>query len=231
MRRTILFFIFFILAPIAVAEEAPKYNFATTQANPTITIQPGETLQVPAIYFFNIYGNRITHVSLSLMDAPKGWNVKIEPETHQTQVNISGTIVTASENLYVPPSQPVKDVPSPVPEGMAYLTLGGVDGNVPAKVAYLNITAPADTPLGGTYTISVKAVGSWFGQAGTLAFSQERSFDFTVQTITHSFTEEEVQSTPQEKKDSNSNSLIYIGIGVLALAGAGVGFYAGRKKK
>ncbi len=231
MSKTILLLIFFILTPIALADDAPKYNFATTQANPTISIQPGDTISVPAIYFFNIYGNRITHVSLSLTSAPNGWNVKLEPEMHQIQVNISGTIVNASENLYVAPSQPVKEVPSPVPEGMAYLTLGGVDGNVPAKIAYLNITVPADTPLGGTYTISVKAVGSWFGQAGTLAFSQERSFDFKVQTVTHSFTEEEVQSTPEEKKDSNSNSLIYIGIGVLALAGVGAGFYAGRKKK
>ncbi len=228
MRKTILFTIFFILAPIAVAEEAPKYNFATTEATPNIIIQPGETLRVPAIYFFNIYGNRITHVSLSITGSPEGWNVKLEPEMHETQVNISGTIVTQNENLYVPPSQPVKDVPAVVPEGMTYLTLGGVDGNVPARIAYLNITVPANTPLGGTYTISVKAVGSWFGQAGTLAFSQERSFDFKVQTAAHNFTEEEVQP-PEEKQDSNS--LVYIGIIVLALAAVGIGFYAGRKKK
>jgi hypothetical protein len=229
MRKTILFTIFFILTPIAVAEDAPKYNFATTQANPTIIIQPGETLRVPAIYFFNIYGNRITHVSLSLTDFPKGWNVKLEPEMHEVQVNISGTIVTANENLYVSPSQPVKEVPAVVPEGMTYLTFGGVEGNVPAEVAYLNITSPADTPLGSTYSISVKAVGSWYGQAATLAFSQERSFDFKVQTEAHKFTEEIVQPKPEDRKDSNS--LIYIGIVVLALAAVGIGFYAGRKKK
>jgi hypothetical protein len=229
MRKTILFTIFFILAPIAVAEEAPRYNLATTQVNPTIIIQPGETLRVPAIYFFNIYGNRITHVSLSLTDFPKGWNVKLEPEMHEIQVNISGTIVTANENLYVLPSQPVKEVPAVVPEGMAYLTLGGVEGNVPAEVAYLNITVPQDTPLGTTYSISVKAVGSWYGQAATLAFSQERSFDFKVQTIAHNFTEEIVQPKPEEKKDSKS--LIYAAIILLAVAAIGVGFYAGRKKK
>ncbi len=228
MRKIILFTIFFVLTPIAMAEKAPKYNFATTQATPTINIQPGETLRVPAIYFFNIYGNRITHVSLSITDFPKGWIVKLEPEMHEVQVNISGTILTQNENLYVPPSQPVKDVPAVVPEGMAYLTLGGVDGNVPVRIAYLNITVPTNTPLGGTYTISVKAVGSWFGQAGTLAFSQERSFDFKVQTAVHNFTEEEVQP-PEDRKDSNS--LIYIGIVVLALAAVGIGFYAGRKKK
>jgi hypothetical protein len=229
MRQLILFTIFFILTPIAMAEDSPLYNFATTQANPNIIIQPGETLRMPAIYFFNIYGNRITHVSLSLTDFPKGWNVKLEPEMHETQVNISGTMVTANENLYVSPSQPVKEVPVIVPEGMTYITLGGVEGSVPAKVAYLNITVPPDTPLGSTYSISVKAVGSWFGQAATLALSQERSFDFKVQTAAHNFTEEIVQPKPEDKKDSNS--LIFAAVFIFALAAMGIGFYAGRKKK
>lgn len=230
MRRVIILFtILFILTPIALAEEAPKYNFATTTATGTILIQPGETLKVPAIYFFNIYGNRITHVSLSLTNAPEGWDVKIEPEMHEVQVNISGTIVTASENLYVTPSQPVKDVPAVIPEGMTYMTLGGVEGNIPVKIAYLNITAPQDTPLGGTYSIGVRAVGSWFGQTATLAFSQERSFDFKVQTVTHSFTEEIVQPTPEETKESGYTT--YLIVLLLAIAAMGVGFYAGRKKK
>lgn len=107
---------------------------------------------------------------------------------HEVQVNISGTIATANENLYVVPSQPVKDVPETVPDGSTYINLGGVEGNIPVKIAYLNITVPEDVPIGGTYPVSVRAVGSWFGQAATLAFSQERSFDFKVQTVTHEFT-------------------------------------------
>lgn len=228
MRLLIFLSIFFIFTHAAHAEEAPRYNFATTTATGTILIEPGETMKVPAIYFFNIYGNRITHVSLALTGAPESWNVRIEPEMHEVQVNISGTIVTSSENLYVVPSQPVKEVPAVIPEGMAYITLGGVEGNIPVKIAYLNITVPPDTPLGGTYSISVRAVGSWFGQAATLAFSQERSFDFTVQTVTRSFTEEIVQPTPEEKGEP---VLMYAVISLLALAAMGVGFYAGRKKK
>ena len=104
-----------------------------------------------------------------------------------------------------------------------------MEGNIPANIAYLNITVPPDTPLGATYSIGVRAVGSWFGQAATLAFSQERSFDFKVQTITRSFTEEIVQPTPEDKKESNY--LIYIFVLLLAVIAMGVGFYAGRKKK
>lgn len=226
--KTSLFIFFLILTPLALAEDAPKYNFGTTSAGGTILIQPGETLKVPAIYFFNIYGNRITHVNLELSNTINGWDVKIEPERHNVQVNISGTIVNSTENLYVEPSQPVKDVPIKLPEGVQYITIGGIEGNVPAKVAYLNITVPADVPIGGTYSITVRAVGSWFGQAANLALSQERSFDFKVQTVTHEFTEEVVQTKTAENKESNY--LIYVAIIVIILVAIG-SYYAGRKKK
>lgn len=227
MKGLIFLTVFFILIPIAVAEDAPKYNFASTTAAGTIQIEPGETLKVPAIYFFNIYGNRITHVTLSLASAPDNLKVRIEPIIHEIQSNISGTIVTSNENLYVSPSQPVKEVPTVIPEGMTYITLSGVEGNIPVKIAYLNITAPKETPLGSKYPVSIKAVGSWFGQSATLAFSQERSFDFTVEIITHQFTEEIIPP----KEDKEPSYLIYLIIVLIALFSIGVGFYAGKKKK
>jgi hypothetical protein len=223
----VILIIFLVLTPIAIAEEAPKYNFGTTAASSTILIEPGENLKVPAINFFNLYGNRITHVSLSLTDSPKGWDVKIEPELHEVQVNISGTIVTSSENLYVSPSNAVAEKPAVPDEDTAYITIGGIEGYVPAKVAYLNITAPPGVPLGGSYTISMRAVGSWYGQAANLALSQERSFQFKVQTVTHTFSEEIVKPGEIEKKPDYSMYIIAL-IVVIAIAG---GFYAGRKKK
>ena len=229
MRFIVIFFVLFLVTPFAHAEEPPKYNFATTTASSTIFIEPGETLKVPAVYFYNIYGNRITHVSLYLKDYPPGWKVKFEPEMHEIQVNISGTITTTSENLYVMPSQPVKDVPDQVPENMVYTKLGGIEGNILANVAYLNITVPPDTPLGGAYKISARAVGSWFGQAATLAFSQERSFDFTVSTITHKFSEEIVVPT-KEAENKETDYLFYL-VAFIALAALVLGFYVGRKQK
>lgn len=233
MRRIILFTIFFIFfAPLALAEEEAKYNFATTTATGTILIQPGETMKVPAIYFYNIFGNRITHVSLYLTNSPEGWDVKIEPKIQIRQVNISGTFTPVEENLYVAPSQPVKEVPDTLLEGTGYITLGGVEGNIPVKIAYLNITVPSNVPIGGTYPVSVKAVGRWFGQAATLAFSQERSFDFKVQTVTHTFTEEIVTPTPEENSSGNlTNALTILALLLLVFIAILVGFYAGRKNK
>lgn len=223
----VLILFFLVLIPIAVAEEAPKYNFGTTAASSTILIEPGENLKVPAINFFNIYGNRITHVSMTLTDSPKGWDVKIEPELHEVQVNISGTIVTSTENLYVSPSTAVAEKPDVPEEGVTYITLGGIEGYVPAKVAYLNITAPPGIPIGGSYTISIRAIGNWYGQAANLALSQERSFQFKVQTVTHTFSEEIVKPGEIEKKPDYSMYIIAL-IVVIALAG---GFYAGKRKK
>ena len=229
MKKNLLIFtIFLVLTPIAIAEEAPKYNFGTTAASSTILIEPGENLKVPAINFFNIYGNRITHVTLGLTDFPSGWDVKIEPELHEVQVNISGTIVTSNENLYVSPSKAIAEKPAVPEEGMEYIILGGIEGYVPAKVAYLNITAPKSVPIGGTYTVSVRAVGSWYGQAANLALSQERAFPFKIQTVTHTFTEEVVQPENNTEETDYSTYVVVALIVVVAIAG---GIYASRKKK
>lgn len=226
MKGTLLFFIFVIFTPLALAEDAPKYNFGTTQASGTILIEPGQTMKVPAVNFFNIYGNRITHVTLALIDSPKGWNVFIEPELHEVQVNISGTIVTSTENLYVSPSLAVAEIPAIPVEGTEYITISGIEGYVPAKMAYLNITVPFGTPLGGPYRISVKAIGSWYGQAANVALAQERSFDFDVKTVTHSFSEEVVQPGKIEKTDYT----MYIVVVVMLVVAIG-GYYAGKRKK
>lgn len=226
MKGAIFVYIFLIFTPLVLAEEAPKYNFGTTEGTKIILLEPGQNMKVPAIYFFNLYGNRITHVSLTLTDFPKSWNVKIEPELHEVQVNISGTIVTSTESLYVSPTQAIAEIPEIPAEGTQYITLSGIEGHVPAKVAYLNITVPPGTPLGGSYRISVSAVGSWFGQAANIALSQERTFDFEVRTVTHSFSEEVVQPVKIEKTDYT----MYIVVVVMLVVAIG-GYYAGKRKK
>lgn len=227
MKVALFFSIFLMFTPLVLAEEAPKYNFGTTAAAGTILMEPGQTMKVPAINFFNIYGNRITHVTLTLVNSPKGWNVKIEPELHEVQVNISGTIVTSTENLYVSPSQAIAEIPAIPVEGTEYIRMGGIEGYVPTKVAYLNITVPPGTPLGGSYKISIKAIGSWYGQTANVALSQERSFDFEVKTSAHSFSEEVVV---QKEKTEKTDYTMYIVVVVMLVVAIG-GYYAGKRKK
>ena len=53
-----------------------KYSFAPTQEAPSLQIIPGEEARV-AIYFYNVDGNRITHITLEM---------DIAPPLHDTEV-------------------------------------------------------------------------------------------------------------------------------------------------
>ncbi|MEJ2740818.1 MAG: hypothetical protein P8105_13515, partial [Dehalococcoidia bacterium] len=50
--------------PVSVlADDAAKYNFASAQGDKEIAVKPGSE-GTGAIYFYNIDGNRITHITL-----------------------------------------------------------------------------------------------------------------------------------------------------------------------
>ena len=110
--------------PIRAQEEAAKYNFASAQSDKELKIPPGQEGR-GKIYFYNIDGNRITHVTLEVSDAPPGWEVNIEPPLTQTQVRVSGMPVTVPENLYVEPSELLTEEPQTVPEGMVSIKVPG----------------------------------------------------------------------------------------------------------
>jgi hypothetical protein len=195
-------------------QEEPIYNLGTMQADKTLFIEPGGT-GVAKLYFFNIHGNRVTHVKLYVTSAPPGWEIRIEPELKTRQFEVSGIIVNSTENLYIEPSKPVPEVPESVPEGVEYITMGGVEGYVPAKVARIIITVPEDEPLGKTYKISIEAIANWFGQAGTVTFSQARSFSYSITTVSHVYTEKLVEKS--EKVEESEIPWTYMVIGVLIL--------------
>ena len=61
-----------------------------------MSIAPGDEVTTK-LYFYNIHGNRITHISLELGEAPKNWDVSIEPALHETSVIVSGVATTVEE--------------------------------------------------------------------------------------------------------------------------------------
>jgi len=69
MRRlTVIFLALALLLALpspALAQEAAKYNFASARGGKQITVTPGGEGE-GVIYFYNIDGNRITHITLSL---------------------------------------------------------------------------------------------------------------------------------------------------------------------
>jgi len=185
-----------LLAPFAFA--GGSFNFGTMQGGKLIAIEPGKTAEAK-LYFFNIHGDRDTHVSIGVVEAPAGFKVEIDPMPHNASYNVSGVMITTTESL-VTPVTPVDSLPKEKPEesatpaGVEYVTLGGVEGFVPAKVLTIRVTAPADAPLWQDYTLKLAATAGWFdvGETGPISVRQARDFTYGIRTITKEYSEEAV---------------------------------------
>ena len=165
-------------------EEAARYNFASAQGAKELKVPPGEQID-GTVYFYNIDGNRITHITLAVSQAPSGWAVTIEPPLSETEVLVSGMPVTVEENLYVEPGELFTEEPQAVPDGMVSVKVPG-RGYALGKAARVLITVPQSAALGTTGEIVVSAEASWLGQGGSATVKQARDFDFTVTVVSAS---------------------------------------------
>lgn len=166
---------------LAHAEERANYNFASAQGGKQIMVTPGGEGK-GVIYFYNIEGNRITHISLEVSQAPDNWDVEIDPPQHEVKVNISDRIVTITENLHVIPSQAFPEEPKDVPEGMVSIVIP-TQGHVLAKPVYIIVRVPESEELGSKQPIKIAAEAEFLGQSGAAAIKQARDFDFEVQIV------------------------------------------------
>jgi hypothetical protein len=197
---------------LASAQEAAKYNFATAQGDKQIQVIPGKEGK-GVIYFYNIDGNRITHVTLEISQTPSNWEVKIDPPLHETKVEIGGQVVTVTENLYVEPSELLSQPATDVPSGMVSITVPG-RGYTLAKVANIIVRVPETETIGKKADLKISGTAEWLGQTGAAAIKQTRDFDFSVQVISGSTNTEEkiigegsTEPTPPEEKPEGKTTL------------------------
>ena len=194
-----------LMIPLPVqADEEAKYNFASAQGGKGIAVTPGSEGK-GVIYFYNIDGNRITHITLEVSQVPEDWDVEIDPPMHDMQVEVSGRVVTVTENLYVEPSEALTEEPTEVPEGMVSITIP-TRGYVLAKAVYIIVRVPEDEEVGTTGDIIVSAEAFWLGQTGAAAVKQARDFEFSVEVISgeEEFTETiigEIEKQEPEKQE------------------------------
>ena len=78
MKRTCLLIVAMLMLlalPISVyaEDDVARYNFASAQGDNELRISPGEEGR-GVIYFYNIDGNRITHITIAVSLAPSGWD-------------------------------------------------------------------------------------------------------------------------------------------------------------
>jgi len=200
MKKIFSFFLVLIfLVGIVNAQEEAKYNFGSAQGAKELTISPGSEA-VTKLFFYNIYGNRITHITLEVGDAPEDWDITIEPALHETSVVVSGIPTTVEENLFVqPPSDVQESKPDDIPEGIEYIS--SPVGFVGAKPVLISIKVPEDAKLGTVAKISIDGVGSWLGQTGTAAITQGRSFEYTVTVASAEFSETILEQALERKDE------------------------------
>jgi len=169
------------LPSLVLAQEAAKYNFASAQGSKEIRVAPdGEGRGV--LYFYNIDGNRITHITLDISEAPGNWEAEIEPPQHEIEVEIGGSTITVTENLHVEPSDLLSEELEDVPEGMLCISIPG-RGYALAKAAYIVIRAPQSEEIGARADILVSAEAEWLGQSGAAAIKQARDFELSVEVV------------------------------------------------
>lgn len=165
----------------ALAQEPAKYNFASVQGSKEIKIIPGGEGS-GVIYFYNIDGNRITHIVLEISQAPANWQVEIQPPLGETQVEIGGKIVTVSENLYIGPSQALSQKAEDTPAGIVCIAVPQ-RGYALAKEAKIIVRAQGSEKIGTKGEIIVSATARCLGQSGAAAVKQNRDFNFSVEVI------------------------------------------------
>ena len=193
MRRFVSMFLAIALLlavpALVLAQEEAKYNFASSQGSKELKIVPGDE-GWGVIYFYNIDGNRITHITSDVSQAPENWEVEIQPPQHEIEVEIGGRVVTVIENLHVEPSELLSEETEDVPEGMVCITVP-TRGYALAKAAYIVVRAPEGEEIGARGDILISAEAAWLGQSGAAAIKQARDFDFSVEVISEStgFTE------------------------------------------
>jgi len=183
-RLTVIFLaaaLLLALPSLALAQEGAKYNFASVQGGKQIKATPGGEGE-GVIYFYNIDGNRITHVTLEVSEAPANWEVAIQPPQHEIQVEIGGRIVTVAENLHVSPSALLSQETEDIPEGMACIVIPS-RGYAMAQVARVIVRVPESAEIGTRGDIVISAEAEWLGQGGAAAIKQARDFEFSVEVI------------------------------------------------
>ena len=192
-----LFIVIFLVSLVIAQEEQAKYNFGTMQAAKELNVNPGGEITTK-LYFYNVYGNRATHLKLEIGENPQDWQIELNPSVKSVDYDVSGTITTVEENLYVEVSEAVDEIPLDIPEGIEYISSSV--GYVGANPIEIKIKIPENEEY-GTYNLRIDASAFWLGQLGSVAIQQARSFDYKINVVSDVFYEKPITEEPEEDEE------------------------------
>ena len=161
-----------------VSGEPARYNFASVQGASSLQVVPGGEARA-TICFYNIDGNRTTHITLEIAQAPDSWDVQIDPPLSDTEIQFGGQTIAVAENLHVEPTGLSAEEIEDVPGGTVLLRVGN-RGYTLAKEATITIRVPESARADTTGQVKITAVASWLGQEGQASICQTRDFSFSV---------------------------------------------------
>jgi len=147
--------------------DGARYCLASVQASSGLTVENGSA--TGRLYFYNVDGNRTTHIDLKTAAAPDGIWVEYAAGAH----------------LEIIPTDIFPEPVETVPEGMVNLTLpsklgAGVDGYCLAHVVVMDIVVMEAAAVIGDVCVEILATASWPGQKGQASIQQTRTFRFSV---------------------------------------------------
>ena len=119
------------------------------------------------LYFYNVDGNKTTHIDLETVAVPDGIEVEYATGSH----------------LEVAPADIHPEPVEAVPEGLVNLTLpsklgAGVAGYRLAHVVVIEILVNEAIALIDDACVEILATASWPGQTGQVSIKQTRIFSF-----------------------------------------------------
>ena len=176
----VLFLALWQPGPVMSQQEA-VYNLASIQPDKRIEIEPGG-YGSGLIYFYNVDGNRDTHIKLEVSRSPANWEVEIQPSAQDIVIDTANGSILLIENLCVEPSTLQPEKITGLTDGSECIAVSD-RGYAVAKVACVTIRVPESAKAGDTGEVAVTAQAMWLGQEGAASIRQTRDFVFSVELL------------------------------------------------
>ena len=166
---------------LVMSQQEAIYNLASIQPDKHIEIEP-DGHGTGLIYFYNVDGNRDTHIKLEVSKTPLNCQVKIEPSAQEIVIDTANGSISVIENLCVEPSTLQPEIITGLTDGLECVTVPG-RGYAIAEIAYITVWATESADAGGMGEVVVTAEAMWLGQAAAASIRQTRDFIFSVELI------------------------------------------------
>jgi hypothetical protein len=166
MRGCIKIACFFVFLFFCSCVVSASCSLGATPLGMGAEAKPGQEVMV-TWNFYNLYGDRMTHIIISKISGPD-WEIRYDPVIHEENYNISGVIISKTENLAVENSSVTLKIPENSPEGISYVKHPNKEGYIQVNPVKIYIKIPEDAKLWQDYEFSFEVKGSCFTDPGTV---------------------------------------------------------------